>query len=113
MLSIWTFFKGKLTLIIGLIAGVFWMMFKHEKKERKKAEFEAKTEKLNREALEKKAKVIQDIDEEREAWEKDQESKKRDTIKKLEDLKDAKISTRKFIDNLVRLSNSDNQDKTD
>ncbi len=100
----------KILAVLGSIIVALFAMFKMEKSKRKAAEFEADTEKGNRQFLEKEKEVIADIDKSREKWDNTQEAEHVDNIVKLEGLKNEDNDS-DVVDDMLSMYNKDS-DKT-
>lgn len=98
----------KLAGVFAAISGVLLLMLKRESSKRAAAEQEAKTEKANRELLQKHDRIVSEIDEGREDWTKEQTEEAIYNAQYIESLKH-ETDDRTVITNLVGVLNKNNR----
>lgn len=102
--SIWL----KLTGALAAVSGVLLLMLKRESSKREAAELEAKTEKANREQLQKHDRIVSEIDEGREDWTREQTEEAIYNAQYIESLKH-ETDDRTVITNLVGVLNKNHR----
>jgi uncharacterized iron-regulated membrane protein len=102
---------AKITAGLSVLAGILFLMLRGEKSRRKAAEFEASTEKGNRELLEKEKTVLNKIEEDRKVWDEEQAKSHLDNVVELEKLKNEDNDSA-VVDSMLSMYNKDsNKDK--
>jgi hypothetical protein len=102
---------AKIKLAMLAVIGVLVLMLRGEKSRRKVAEFEASTEKGNRELLEKEKAVNQKIDQDRKVWDEERSEKHTAEIVELEKLKNEDDDSA-VVDSMLSMYDKDsNKDK--
>jgi len=102
---------AKISAALAVVGGILVLMLRGEKSRRKVAEFEASTEKGNRELLEEEKKVLNEIDKGRKEWDEQQEKTHLDNVIELEKLKNEDDDSA-VVDSMLSVYNKDsNKDK--
>jgi uncharacterized iron-regulated membrane protein len=102
---------AKITAGLSVLVGILFLMLRGEKSKRKSAEFEASTEKGNRELLEKEKTVLNKIEEDRKVWDEEQAESHLDNVVELEKLKNEDNDS-VVVDSMLSMYNKDsNKDK--
>jgi archaellum biogenesis ATPase FlaH len=104
---------AKIKLAMLAVIGALVLMLRGEKSKRKVAEFEASTEKGNRELLEKEKTVLNKIEEDRKVWDEEQAESHLDNVVELEKLKNEDDDS-VVVDSMLSMYNKDsNKTKAD
>jgi archaellum biogenesis ATPase FlaH len=102
---------AKITAFFAALSGALYLWGKHQKNEKEIAEFEASTEKGNRELLEKEKTVLNKIEEDRKVWDEEQAESHLDNVVELEKLKNEDNDS-VVVNSMLSMYNKDsNKDK--